>query len=344
MKRCLSIAGITVAIAVLAAVALFGHPAGAVVLDGGFHDAAPMIGLGGLIINRSTLDGIYTSFNTLFNNAFTGVETTYGRVAMTVPSTTRSNDYRWLGKLKGMRKWIGDRAINSLAADGYKITNESFENTVGVDRDDIQDDEIGIYNPMIADLGQTAAEHPDELVWALLKSGFATECYDSQNFFDTDHPVLDANGDEQSVSNFQGGSGTPWFLLDVTRAVKPLIFQDREKAKLVSLNREEDINVFMRKEFLYGVDMRCAVGFGLWQLAYASKEELNAENYAAARAAMMGMKGDYDRPIRVRPALLVAGPSLEAKALMVLKAENDAAGATNVYRNTAELHIEQLLA
>lgn len=309
-----------------------------------FQDGAiPAIGLGGLIINRATLDAIYTSFSTIFNNAFSGVETTYGRVAMTVPSTTRSNDYRWLGKLKGMRKWVGDRVINSLAVDGYKVTNEPFENTIGVDRDDIEDDQLGIYNPMVADFGQTAAELPDELVWALLSGGFSTACFDGQNFFDTDHPVLDANGQEQSVSNFQGGAGTAWYLLDISRAIKPLIFQDRKKAKFVSMDKEDDENVFFRKQFIYGVDMRCAVGFGLWQLAYASKQDLTTANYAAARAAMMEMKGDNGRPLRVRPSLLVVPPSLENKALTVLKAENDANGATNVYRNTAELHVEQLL-
>jgi len=99
----------------------------------------------------------------------------------------------------------------------------------------------------------------------------------------------------------------------------------------------------MNKEFSYGVDMRCNAGYGLWQLAYASKQTLNAANYAAARAAMMSLKGDHDRPLRIRPTLLVAPPSLESAALAVLKAEKDAAGATNVYLNTADLHIEQLL-
>lgn len=50
-----------------------------------------------------------------------------------------------------------------------------------------------------------------------------------------------------------------------------------------------DENVFYKREYIYGSDGRCNVGFGLWQLAYASKQPLTAENYEAARAAMMGM-------------------------------------------------------
>jgi phage major head subunit gpT-like protein len=247
-------------------------------------------------------------------------------------------------KLKGMSEWIGQRQVQSLASSGFVIVNKSFENTVGVGRDEIEDDSYGVFNPLMGELGRSAAEFPDELVWPLLNAGLTTECYDGQYFFDTDHPVLDADGVEQSVSNFGGGSGTPWFLLDVTRAIKPFIFQSRRPAQFVAKDNPQDERVFMNKEFTYGVDMRCNAGYGLWQLAYASKQTLNAENYAAARAAMMSMKGDYGRQLRIRPTLLVVPPSLESKALEVLKAERDAAGATNVYMNTAQWHVEPLLA
>lgn len=295
-------------------------------------------------VNAGNLTGLRTSYTTIFNAHFEGVETTHGRVSMEVPSTTKQNDYNWMGKLSGMKEWLGQRQIQNLAQHSFVIKNRSFENTVGVDRDDIEDDTYGVYNPMMADLGQTAAEFPDELVWSLLNAGFATACYDGQNFFDTDHPVLDVNNTEQSVSNFQGGSGTPWFLLDITRAIKPFIFQNRRPAQFVAKDNPDDTRVFENKEFTYGVDMRCNAGYGLWQLAYASKQTLNATNYAAARAAMMSLKGDHDRPLRVRPKLLVVPPSLENVALEILKAERDANGATNVYANSADLHIEQLLA
>lgn len=295
-------------------------------------------------VNHAALAGLNTSFNTIFNGALGGVETTHGKVAMTVPSTTRENDYRWLGKLQGMREWIGDRVINNVAKDGYKVTNRKFENTVGVDRDDIEDDQIGVYNPLVTDLAQTAAEHPDYLVWSLFKAGFTTACYDRQNYFDTDHPVIDENGEEQSVSNFVDGANPAWFLLDTSRAIKPMIFQSRRPAKLTSLVNMDDPNVFMRDEFLWGVDMRCAAGFGLWQLAYASKEALTADSYMAARAAMQDMKGDHGRQLRLKPRLLVVPGTLEKKGLEVLKAGRDAAGADNVAQGTATLHVEQLLA
>lgn len=295
-------------------------------------------------VNAQNLAGMRTGFNTIYNQFFEAVTPTRNKVAMEVPSMTAENDYRWMGKLARMKEWIGPRQIQNLSQSGYVIRNKSFENTVSVDRDNIEDDTYGVYNPAIGDLGQTSAELPDELVWSLMGSGFSATCYDGQNFFDTDHPVLDENGAEQSVSNFQGGSGTAWYLLDVTRAIKPLVYQSRRAAQFVAKDNPTDERVFMNKEFTYGVDMRCNAGFGLWQLAYSSKQTLNETNYAAARAAMMEMTGDHGRPLRINPTLLVVPPSLESVGLKMLKAENDAAGATNVYRNTADLHVEQLIA
>lgn len=295
-------------------------------------------------VNRASLAGLNTSFNTIFNNALGGVMPTWNKVAMEVPSTTSEVDYRWLGRLRGMREWIGERVVENVVKEGYKIVNREFENTIAVKKPHIEDDQIGQYNPLVSDLGQTSGEFPDELVWSLLAAGFTTACFDLQYYFDTDHPVIGADGSQTSVSNFQGGSSTPWFLLDTTRVIKPLIYQSRKKPQLVALTNLTDENVFWRNEFVWGVDMRCNAGYGLWQLAYSSKQELNAENYMLARAAMQDMKGDHGRPLRLKPTLLVVPGTLEKKGLEVLKAERDAAGATNVAAGTATLHVESLLA
>lgn len=61
-----------------------------------------------------------------------------------------------------------------------------------------------------------------------------------------------------------------WYLFCTSRYVKPFVFQEREKAKLVCKNRETDDNVFFDDEIIYGVKARYNVGFGLWQLAYGS--------------------------------------------------------------------------
>ncbi|MGR3479365.1 Mu-like prophage major head subunit gpT family protein [Salipiger marinus] len=291
-------------------------------------------------ITHAALAAINTAFSTAFNERLTGTETTFGRIAMTVRSTTRNQAYPKLSELGPMREWVGERFIERLETDGFVIRNRKFEKTVAVQVDDIADDQVGVYAPLVSDMGQVAAELPDDLVWEQLEKGFTTEHYDGQMFFDTDHPVEDVDGNEVSVSNFQGGAGAAWYLVDDSRAIKPMIFQDREAARIVPKTSLTDDNVFMQDEFIWGAKRRAASGFGAWQLIYASRQALTPANYAAARAAMIGARGHRGRKLNLKPKLLVVPSSLEAAGREILMAERNDVGATNVWRNSAELHVE----
>lgn len=297
-----------------------------------------------MLVNRANIDRLFAGYKTNFQGGLGQHPGQQGRIATEVPSTTLQEDYGWLGQVPGMREWLGDRQVHNLASSDYTIRNKDFELTIGVDRNTIEDDRYGIYAPLFTEMGRSTAAHPDQLVFGLLKAGFATACYDKQYFFDTDHPVLDESGTPQSVANTDGGAGAPWFLIDDSRALKPIILQMRKRPNFVRKDREEDDNVFDRKTFVYGVDARYNVGFGFWQFAWGSKQTLDATHYAAARAALMGMKGDYGRPLGLMPRLLMVPPSLEPAGLELLNAERNAAGATNVYRGTAELLVVPWLA
>ena len=52
---------------------------------------------------------------------------------------------------------------------------------------DITSDHLGLYSSLFANLGDVAAQHPDELVSSLLLGGFDTKCYTGKNFFDANH-------------------------------------------------------------------------------------------------------------------------------------------------------------
>lgn len=294
-------------------------------------------------INAAGIAALNLAFTTAFNTSLTGVETTYSRVAMTVNSTTRSQSYPKLSEIPGMRKWLGDRVVNRLKIDAFQITNDKFENTIAVSRDDIEDDLVGMYATLVSDFGQTAAELPDDLVWEQVPKGFDTEHYDGQNFFDTDHPVEDANGVEQSVSNYTAGAGPAWYLIDTSRVIKPLIFQDRTPAQFTPMTNMNDANVAYQDEYQWLARRRCATGFGAWELIHASKAPLTPENYAAARQAMLEMRGHRGRKLNIRPNLLVVNAANEGPAREILLNERDPAGATNTWRNTAELHVETRL-
>ena len=113
-----------------------------------------------MIINSATLNGIKTSFNVIFNKAFAEAPSQYKEIAMDVPSTAAENTYAWLGMTTKFREWIGDRVIQNLETHGYTIRNKKFENTVGVSEDDIEDDNLGVYTPLVQNLGYDAKVHP----------------------------------------------------------------------------------------------------------------------------------------------------------------------------------------
>ena len=296
-----------------------------------------------MIISSQNLRGIYIGFNTLFNKAFEEQKPLFERVATVTPSTTDVETYAWLGDIPGMREWIGEREIQNLAGSDYVIKNKDFELTVGVGRNAIEDDKIGLYNPSIQMLGQSAAMHPDELIFTLLKDGFTEKCFDGEAFFSTSHkigentvsnkgtakltldtyvaarsaimslknskgralglvpnllvvpPALEGMARSITQSDFINGStntmkgtaealivpqlagkDTAWYLLCTTRPIKPLIYQQRKKAKFVSKTAENDDNVFCHKTYLYGADSRGNAGFGFWQMAYGSDGSTNA--------------------------------------------------------------------
>ncbi len=276
----------------------------------------PMLAFGGLVVNKANLNILFQAFKSAFNTGFRGGDANWQRIATRVPSTTKEEKYGWLGQWPRLREWIGDRHIKSLSLFDYSIKNKKFESTVAVPKDDIEDDSYGVFTPLMQEMGHAAQTHPDEKVFALLEAGFATACYDGQYFFDTDHPVGEA-----SVSNMQAGAGNPWFLLDTSRPLKPLILQMRKDYDFKSMTNTDDEAVFMRDEFRYGVDARLNTGYGFWQMAFGSKLALDQTNFDAAIEAMMSFKSDEDRPLGIKPDLLVCGPSNRAAAKAVIDKE-----------------------
>ena len=288
-------------------------------------------------ISAPALAALYNAVKLHFNEGRNGYTPLYTQIATIVNSTAAQEDYAWLGEFARLREWVGDRSIEEMRVYDYSIKNKKFEATEGIKAEYIEDDTYGVLMPKFSDMGYAAATHPDELIFALLSAGFSTLCYDGQNFFDTDHPVGDVNT-TNLVSNLQDGSGTPWFLLDTTRPLKPLIFQRRRDYRLqAKTDAGNSDHVFMKDEYLYGVDARVNVGFGFWQQAFASKATLDGTNFDAAIQTMMEFKSDKGRPLGIMPNLLVCGPSNRAAAKKVIEAENDAAGASNTNYKAVEV-------
>lgn len=297
-----------------------------------------------MIINSQSLAAISTGFSTAFNKGFTAVDPVYNKICMMTKSSGSDEAYAWLGQLPSIREWIGPRVISKLQLNGFRIENRKFESTVEVPRTAIEDDKIGAISPLFEDMGRRTAEFPDELFAELIASGFNSNCYDGQYFFDTDHPVTDASGVVTSVSNTQGGAGPAWYLLDLSRPVRPFVYQERVPFTMQRRDRDSDDNVFDEDNYLYGVRGRCNVGYGLWQLAFASKQTLDYTHYQDARAKLAKMRGDNGKLLGVRGTHLLVPAELEGEGRKLLKSQISDNAGSNPWFESAELIVSPWLA
>ena len=271
-------------------------------------------------ITREQFDNFHIAVKTSFQGAFDNVTVNYTDIAEVIPSSGKGNAYDWLGEIPDIREWIGDRVLNEVGKHGYYIKNKKFEGTIRVNIDDIDDGDIGQYGVLSRGIGKKAANFPQSLVFKTLKAGFNELCYDGQNFFDTDHPVT-INDEDSVVSNMQAGANEPWFLLDTTQIIKPIIFQERLKPEFSSLDADTNTQVFMKDEYAFGTKQRCNTGYGFWQMAFGSKAPLTETNLKAARKKMRQLKNNAGESLGIVPNVLVVGSSNEDIAEKLINAE-----------------------
>lgn len=292
------------------------------------------------------LTAITAAFRKEFQTGLESVKPSYQTIAMTVPSTTAINTYGWLGKFPKMREWVGQRQIEKMATEAMSIANKKYEATVGVERTDIEDDQVGMYRPMMQAMGESAATLPDDLVWGLLKKGKTTTCYDGQYFFDTDHPVnskTDGTGSNTPTANITTGTdenALTWYVIDDTKTLKPLVFQSRTEPEFeTKFDPAKSDKVFMEDVYLYGSRRRCAAGFGLWQLAHmAEKTKLTKETLEAVIVKMLRLEANGGYKLDVKPSLLVVPPELEGTARELLEADK-INGTTNTFKGRLKRHV-----
>ena len=288
-----------------------------------------------MIIKATVLENLRKTFVGLFKQGLTGAPSRWKKVATKISSSSTENAYGWLSKFPALREWVGDRVIKNMKENAYTIPNKKFEGTIDVDRADFEDDNLGVYSSIAEAMGQEAEDHIDRNIFALLKNGFTNLCYDGQNFFDTDHPVNDkedGSGADTSVANIVNPLVTDkpaWFLLDCSRPLKPLIYQERTKAEMEAITDPQQSDVFKSDKYLYGVRARRAFGYGFWQQAVACQDDLTEANFNTAFQTMGEFERDGGDPLGCMPTLLVVGTALRSAANEVVEVMNKANGASN---------------
>src|SRR6266851_6605086 len=196
-------------------------------------------------ISAANLTALFTGFDVIFQRGFEKPPSYYEQIASIVRSGLRQTTYPWLGRTTKFREWLGNRVVQALEAHAYTIANKNFEDTVGIDRNDVEDDTYGVYEPVIEQLGWDTKVHPDMLLFTTIKAAVNTPSsvlgYDGQAFFSASHPVgLMGNTPTQVANINSSGSGAYWFLVDASRPIRPFIFQLRREYAVTRMNARTD--------------------------------------------------------------------------------------------------------
>lgn len=265
-------------------------------------------------ITAPLLGSISNGLSLAFNTQLFRAEPVSRRFSMQAASTGPAEVYPSLDTMRGIREWLGPRQVQQLGTHSFTIRNKKFEHTIGVKREDIEDDRFGLYTPIAAEMGRNGQEFPDKLIADLMKAGNTTAGYDGQNFFDTAHPNFDSAGAALNLPNYVSGSSPGWFLVDNTRVLKPFVMQTRVPFNLVQRFNLEDPNVFDNDEFLWGTRGRMNAGYGLWQLAYYSKAAFTVANLEAGYAAMAAIRRPNGDPMGIKPTTVIVPTVLLTQA------------------------------
>lgn len=149
-------------------------------------------------VTQPNLDIIFRQASLQFQEVVMNTTTWYKDIAMTVPSTGASITYGWLDRIPIMRKWIGNRNINSLATHQRTVINDLFEDTFSLRRQDVEDDQLGIFSNAVRMLAMQAATWPDVQLAAFLRIANTVTGFDGVGVYATNHPTL--GGDVTGVN------------------------------------------------------------------------------------------------------------------------------------------------
>lgn len=156
-----------------------------------------------IVITEPVLQGLQIGFSSLFWRAYQATPTYWQLVATEAQSSGDSEAYGWPLKHGRMREWPDNtsRLIENMTEAVSVLKNKTFEKTIAVPVNVIQDDKIGTMSMAFEHLGYSAAMWPENLVVDALLAGETSVIYDGQNFFDTDHPQRLKDSSSPTYSN-----------------------------------------------------------------------------------------------------------------------------------------------
>lgn len=160
----------------------------------------------GIVITNSVLQGLRTTLGFQFQAGYEDTPTWLDKVANTFDSKTKTNTYAWVLTQLGLREWIGPRLAWNLSEQAAVVTNKKYEGTIEIDREDIEDDNLGMYtNQLVPALARAAKLHPQKLLVALLQANGVQ--WDGVTLFNDAHPNGGGGTYDNNFTNNMDGDG-----------------------------------------------------------------------------------------------------------------------------------------
>ena len=122
-------------------------------------------------------------------------------------STGKEEVYVGLGAHPMPVEAVDEVRVRGLTERTITVTNKGWEVTLGVSHDAINDDRVGHVLPWMRSAGMRFEQHMDQRVFKALNGGDSTtygKCYDTQDFFDSDH--ADVGADYTTSQDNEGAS------------------------------------------------------------------------------------------------------------------------------------------
>lgn len=155
-----------------------------------------------MVINTPNLDALFISFSQLFTDAYmTEANPLVDAIGTKIPSNTRDQRYPIVQSLSGaMRQWTGERQIQNVVLDGFVVTNLKWENSLAIERTDLEDDQYQVYSSMlIPNLARHARLLPEIQVANILNTN--PTGYDGVALFSATHPIDPSGATPGTQSN-----------------------------------------------------------------------------------------------------------------------------------------------
>lgn len=137
------------------------------------------------ILIKNLRTNLYTTFAEMQGSQTTPL----GELYQKVQSSTLFNTYAWLGAWPRFREWVGPRYVRGLQERAYQIYNKKYELTIGQDEAYAEDMGVADMQMIMRGIARAAFDLPNDLIIDLMQNGQTRVGYDSQYWFDTDHPV-----------------------------------------------------------------------------------------------------------------------------------------------------------